>query len=303
MRRPLLALVILALTAAPAAAYDPEAKLAPGHPLDPHQVAAQEGLHRVSEVYHHDQVTHDGERTTYSTVTEHRAIDTYARALETVRTGEASPLDGAAFNGRGALSTGEGVAGTFYEDYLWNGERFVPANIVFFQDDSELLQQGGPDAAATVPDEPPGPVTPGDRLDAPTAPAGEGPDRQRPDSPRPRPDPSAMEIGLDPTGGAALRDTLEVSRGARYAFAVNVRGAPPLALDAWELVDGANDAWNAAGWHAAADRLSGAWLRLPSANGWWPLTVRVRVQPVSGGAAFEAEGRVRILVRSPAVVE
>ena len=87
-------------------------------------------------------------KTTYSTDTEHRTIDTYAKAVDVVRTGERSAFDGTSFNGRGAVSTGEAVAGTYYEDFVWRGDRFVRVNVVFFQDDSELARRTGRDRPA-----------------------------------------------------------------------------------------------------------------------------------------------------------
>ncbi len=298
MSRLLLALVLVALSATPAGAFDPNAERTRAGPPDPHDQAAREGLYQVADVYVRNEVTRSGEVTTYSTLTEHRVIDTYARPVGTVRTGEASPFDGAAFNGRTALSTGELVAGTYYEDYVWTGDRFVRANIVFFQDDTELARRRDRESLPVVPREVPGPE-PGGRTDPPPAPSGPG--REPPDHDAATP--TTLEVGLDPTGGPALRDTLEVSRGARYAFAVNVRGTPAVVLEAWQLVDGTNNAWNAPGWHAASDRLIGNWLRLPLPDASWTLTLRVRVHRLSGGPTLETEKDVRIFVRSPAVVE
>lgn len=75
-----------------------------------------EGVYLVTETYVRDVVTIEGPLTTYETETVAWSPGSYARELETVGTGTASALDGAAFNGRLALSDGRPVAGTFYEN-------------------------------------------------------------------------------------------------------------------------------------------------------------------------------------------
>jgi hypothetical protein len=113
-----------------------------------------------------------------------------------------------------------------------------------------------------------------------------------------------VEIGVDPSGGAALLPSLEVARGAPYALRVNVRGTPvPVVLEAWQLLGGVNDATNAAGWRAASEMLAGSWSRLPPPGQAWSLPLRVRVRVAEEGPAFERDASVEVWVRSPAVVE
>ena len=299
MNRLLVALALVASTATPAAAYDPD-RPDEGRVDAPTRAVVQipPGLYRVTEVYAGDVVSRTGDLTTYGTAVEHRETDTYARVLETIGTGERSAFDGSAFNGRGSLSNGQLLAGTYYEDFVRDGARFVPVSVVFFQDDSELVRRS---RAA--------------RVTSPALPLAVAPSSSRPviaPPPGPRappsvavaPDPPAIAIGLDPTGGSAVLDSLEVARAARYAFRVNARGiAAHVVLHAWQLVDGVNDATNAPGWHGASDFLIGTWLRLPRPDTSWELTLRVRLRSADGGPLFEREGRARVWVRSPAVVE
>ncbi len=306
MRHVPLALLLLAFSAAPALGYDPEARRSaertPPSAAAPdlESVAGRWGLHRVTEPYVADRVTRTGDLTVYSTDTERKVTSTFAKELQTVSTGERSRLDGSSFNGRTALTTGEPVAGTYYENYVWASERFVAVSIVFFQDDSELARRLSRERPAPPesldPALPPGAVSP---------PPDRTGDRER-DSDRDRDQdaaPPTLVIGVDPTGGAALRQSLEVARGRRYALTVNVRAREPLVLEAWQLVAGIDDAANPAGWRPAAERLAGLWLRLPAPDTAWPLTLRVRVRRASSGASFVAAGVVRIFVRAPAIVE
>ncbi|HKW79220.1 MAG TPA: hypothetical protein VJQ09_08955, partial [Candidatus Limnocylindria bacterium] len=252
------------------------------------------GLYRVSEVYLADVVTRSGDLTSYSTTTRHEVTDTYARVLDQVGTGARSAYDGAAFNGRAALSRGALVAGTYYQNYVFDGTTFRPVSIVFFQDDSELARRG----ARPVPS--PAPI-----LWLPPRPSPQPAPRPIPIDPpapwpRPIPTPAPITIGVDPTGEAGVLDRVEVARGARYSFRVNIRGSGT--LTAWAFVSGANDASTALGWHAPGEPLSGQWLRLPPPGTPWALTLRVRVaQP--GGGTIERDGTVQVWVRSPAVVE
>ncbi len=121
-----------------------------------------EGVYLVTETYVRDVVTIEGPLTTYETETVAWSPGSYARELETVGTGTASELDGAAFNGRLALSDGRPVAGTFYENFVWTSDGLVPVSVVFFQDDAELRRVASLPAApepAAAPAEPAPPST------------------------------------------------------------------------------------------------------------------------------------------------
>jgi hypothetical protein len=131
---------------------------------EPMAIAPPEGVYLVTDVYAGDSVTRSGPVTTYSTETVHEITGSYARVLETVRTGDTSSLDGASFNGRASLTDGRPVAGTYYENFALTEYGFVPVSVVFFQDDSEVAQApspGIPPTAPTAPAAPPsiGPIT------------------------------------------------------------------------------------------------------------------------------------------------
>ena len=150
MRRLTLALTLVTLvaTAQPALGRDPyrdDADIVGAGPAmwipDPAPVAPPLGIYLVTDTYAGDSITRSGSLTTYTTETVHETTGSYARVLETVGTGGSSAYDGAAFNGRGALTDGRSVAGTYYENYIWTGAGFVPVSVVFFQDDSEIARE------------------------------------------------------------------------------------------------------------------------------------------------------------------
>ena len=297
MKRALLVSAIVLSAAAPAdavvsdcggASRSPRATATPA--ASPPRVPS--GVYRVTDVYVADVVTRSGDLTTYSTTTQHRITDTYARVLAYVGTGVRSPYDGRAFNGRASLSDGTLVAGTYYQNFVFDGTRFQPVSIVFFQDDSELARRR---AATPQPARTPTPTTATRLVPVPTTPAPVAAPRT------PAPTLGPITIGVDPSGGPALLDSIEVARGAAYALRVNMRGAATLL--AWSFVGGVNDATNTAGWHDATAPLQGQWLRLAPPGETWVLTLRVRVAPSFGGSPVEREGTVRVGVRSPAIVD
>jgi hypothetical protein len=117
---------------------DPDASGPASWSPEPAPVAPPPGIYLVTDTYAGESVTRSGPLTTYSTETVHETTGSYARVLETVPTGGSSAYDGAAFNGRAALTDGRSVAGTYYENYIWTDAGFVPVSVVFFQDDSEI---------------------------------------------------------------------------------------------------------------------------------------------------------------------
>src|SRR5437868_8895773 len=160
MKRLTLALAAAALlaTAQPGLARDPdqdqEHRAAPGPTTwtpEPAPVVPPPGIYLVTDTYAGDSVTRDGTVTTYATQTVHETTGSYARVLESVATGRSSSYDGAAFNGRAALTDGRPVAGTYYQNYVWTEGGFLPVSVVFFQDDSEIARQ----AARAQPTTPP----------------------------------------------------------------------------------------------------------------------------------------------------
>jgi hypothetical protein len=141
------ALALLVVLSSPALARDPFRDedlfepLPPESWLDPAPfIAPPPDLYYVTDTYVADVVTTSGPLTTYATTTVHESTGSYARVLETVRTGASSVYDGSAFNGRLSLADGRLVAGTYYENYVLTDGGFVPVSIVFFQDDAELAR-------------------------------------------------------------------------------------------------------------------------------------------------------------------
>lgn len=311
MKRILIALAIVAVTPKPAHAFVPpdiEPRRTPAPAASPSAPPVQMptlgaqglvplplGLYRVTEVYVADVVTRAGDLTTYSTRTRQQVTDTFARVLERVETGARSNYDGRAFNGRAALTDGGLVAGTYYENFVFDGARYRPVSIVFFQDDSELARRR---AASPAPAPTRAPAATTAPIATAPRPAAVVPPQVRT---TPAPTLGPITVGVDPTGGAAILDRIEVARGARYPLRVNVRGSATLV--AWSLVAGVNDAPNTAGWHAATEPLVGQWLRLPPPGETWTITLRVRVAPLSGGQLVERDAAIRVSVRSPAIVE
>ena len=252
-------------------------------------------LYRVTEVYVANVVTRVGDNTSYSTATQHQVTNTYARVLDQVGTGSRSAYDGAAFNGRAILSNGTPVAGTYYQNYIFDGTTYRPVSIVFFQDDSEVARR----RAQRAPLPTPAPVV---RLPAASPTALPAPRPVVPPA-TPRVTPAAsvgpITIGVDPTGGGAVLDRVEVARGATYALRVNIRGAGTLL--SWMVVAGVNDASNAPGWHDPNAPLAGQWLRLAPPAQPWTIALRARVATPAG--VVERDGSIAVWVRSPAVVE
>lgn len=190
----LLGLLLAVLSAAPAAGWDAEDLDAAAAPDDPIGVpvepslfelpetgpfAAPPGIYAVTDAYAGDFVAQAGPVTTYGTATVHGPTDSYARVIDSVSTGAGSIFDGAAFNGRSALTDGRPVAGTYYENFFLTDTGYVSFGIVFFQDDAEIARAVGgpvsPPVAVPAPGAPaspyPLPVTPA----APPAPALPGP--------------------------------------------------------------------------------------------------------------------------------
>jgi hypothetical protein len=144
MRRAALLAIALALcTTSPAAGYDPDA-VSPSEP-NPAQPAPSEptalqstystvshppDLYRVTDAYAGDTVLRTGNAISYTTLTTPVQADAYARVLGTVASGELSPWDSLAFNGRGALTDGRPIAGTFYENFIREGDRFLSWSVV-----------------------------------------------------------------------------------------------------------------------------------------------------------------------------
>ncbi len=343
MKRMLTVGALLVLLCAPAAAWSEDAgDWEPPEPperdveipvleveVPQHEVEVPEGIYRVTEVYVRDVVTVEGPLTTYETETITWSPGSYARELETVGTGSASALDGAAFNGRLTLSDGRPVAGTFYENFVWTDAGFAPVSVVFFQDDAELRRAAA--APPPVP-EPAGLVlAPVDR--APTvigsAPAGSAPDAPDgaaafappqsadrdgpapgaagvPPAPAAPPLPPAPAPPVSPVGsvapavGGPAAARVEVLRGRRAVLwpRAQVDGQSAIVL-AWRLVSGEASAATAAGSGAAP--FVARWDRLAPPGGTYLLRFALQVEVPGDRRPREIEARVEVAVLSPAL--
>ncbi len=89
-----------------------------GNPVAASPVLSPPDVYPVTQIYVSDEIARDGALTRYRTVTASDAPGTYARFLDTVATGAPSAYDGRAFNGRGTLSDGRALAGTYYQNFV-----------------------------------------------------------------------------------------------------------------------------------------------------------------------------------------
>jgi len=295
MNRLILAVVLVTLVASarPALARDPyrdEPDLdgpATWSP-EPAPVAPPPGIYLVTDTWAGDTVTRSGPLTTYATETLHETTGSYARVLQTVATGGSSAYDGAAFNGRAALTDGRSVAGTYYENYIWTDAGFVPVSIVFFQDDSEIAREqsrarADPSPAVAAQRSPalspgPGPAA---------APTITPPVIGQPASPAPAPTPSPVRPSV------LLPDrSIEVLRGRRTTISFlgdDVRS--------WRFLSGEGVALGLlAG--TAADPFIARWDVLAPAGSTW--AVRFLVGYADGTTH---ERVLRVAVRAPVLVE
>jgi len=295
MNRLILALVLVTVVASarPALARDPyrdEPDLdgpATWSP-EPAPVAPPPGIYLVTDTWAGDTVTRSGPLTTYATETLHETTGSYARVLQTVTTGGSSVYDGAAFNGRAALTDGRSVAGTYYENYIWTDAGFVPVSIVFFQDDSEIAREQSRARAD------PGPAVAAQRSPAPSP--GPGPAATptmappvigQPAPPAPASTPSPVRPSV------LLPDrSIEVLRGRRTT--ISFLGGD---VRSWRFVSGEGVALGALT-GTAADPFIARWDVLPPAGVTW--VVRFLVGYADGTTH---ERVLRVAVRAPGLVE
>ena len=269
----LLAAALALVVASPAAAWDPDATdETVGVPFEPPPLELpgpepfppSSGIYLVTDAYAGDYVSHDGPVTTYGTATVHGLTDTYARVIDTVATGAGSSFDGAAFNGRSALTDGRPIAGTYYENFFLTDAGFVSFSIVFFQDDAETA------VAPPV-------AVPLARPIAPTPPLS-------------NPGPVGVVV---PEVEAPAPARVEVLRGRRVAIWLS--GLPAGA--AWHfaggeaIVLGPRDG-------AASDPFVARWDRLAAPGATW--TLRFEITAAGGPARALA---IEVAVRSPGLVE
>jgi hypothetical protein len=280
----------------PARAWDPDLEdpAAPAEAAawtpEPAPVAPPEGIYLVTEAYVDDVVTRSGPVTTYATETVHEITGSYARVLETVPTGGSSGYDGAAFNGRAALTDGRSVAGTYYENFVRTDSGYIPVSIVFFQDDQEIARAGRTDVPASG-------STPLTSAPAPavSAPAG---------AVAPIVDPAGGRAPIDeredrvppvapgrPTFAPAPDRSFEVLRARRIALSLDGPG-----VVRWRFVSGDAVALGPLG-GGAAERFFARWDRLaPSGESW---VTRFLVDLADGTTR---EIAIRVTVRAPGLI-
>lgn len=296
MKRLTLVVVVMTLvaTARPALARDPyrdpgdltgpgPASWSPG----PAPVAPPPGIYLVTDTWAGDSVTRSGPLTTYTTETVHETTGSYARVLETVVTGGSSGYDGAAFNGRAALTDGRSVAGTYYENYIWTEAGFVPVSVVFFQDDSEIAREQSRARAE------PSPAGAAQRSPAPSS--GPGQDATSTIAPPVPGEPSAAPAPTpSPVRPSVLLPdrSIEVLRGRRTT--TSFLGGD---VRSWRFVSGEGVALGALT-GTAADPFIARWDVLPPPGVTW--VVRFLVWYADGTTH---ERVLRVAVRAPGLVE
>ena len=288
-----LAVVILVANVQPGLARDPyrdDGDLAdPGATSwspGPAPVAPPPGIYLVTDTYTGDSVTRSGPLTTYTTETVHETTGSYARVLETVATGGSSGYDGAAFNGRAALTDGRAVAGTYYENYVWTDAGFVPVSVVFFQDDSEIAREQSRARAESSP------VVAAQRSPAPSPTSGTAATAITPPTARGDPAPAAP-TPLPVRPSVLLPDrSIEVLRGRRTVLSFvgdDVRS--------WRFVSGEGVGLGVlAG--TATDPFIARWDVLAPVGATWVMRFLVGY---ADGTSHERV--VRVAVRAPGLVE
>jgi len=284
------ATIVLSLTAGrPALGWDPtgddtviEWPQPAAWTLEPAPVAPPSGVYLVTETYTGDSVTRDGAITTYSTDTVHEITGSYARVLESVGTGGSSAYDGAAFNGRAALTDGREVAGTYYQNYARTDGGFVAVSVVFFQDDSEIAR-----ASATVQPQPVAAPTPiPARVVAPPGIPTSASDPAAPATGRPEPAPR-------PRRSVPLSDrSIEVLRGRRTTL--SLAGAD---VRDWRFLSGEGIVLGPVS-GGSGDPFIARWDRLPPPGVTWIIRFLVAY---ADGTSHELV--VRVAVRAPGLVE
>jgi hypothetical protein len=299
------ALALLVFSSSPALAWDPDRKRpdpsTTGKEPDPAPlIAPPPDVYYVTDTYVADVVISSGPQTTYLTTTVHESTGSYARVLETVGTGVSSVFDGSAFNGRRALNDGRLVAGTYYENYVLTPGGFVPASIVFFQDDAELarvLAIEKPAPTATAPR--PGVPSPIGRAPAATCCPAERAIVSPPSVPA---ELKPIRPGISLLPASALLSSLEVLRGRGVflwprAF-VEGREVP---VRSWTVVAGEpGDALASAGPGTVPFRSS--WPRLAPPGAAYEVVFRIEVDsPDAGHRTVDAA--IAVVVRSPALQE
>jgi hypothetical protein len=272
---------------------DPPLEPAP----DPVPFVVPEGLYYVTDTYVSDVVTTSGATTTYTTTTIHESTGTYARVLDTVDTGGRSPFDGSAFNGRGVLTDGRSLAGTYYENFVLTATGYVPVSIVFFQDDSETRRRAtssSPAQSTITPSNVPAPIQ-SSRESSPAT--GTTPPSIQDKAPgRVTP---ALQAGVALAPDGPLLVTAEILRGRVVRFWPRVfADGVPVAVRSWRLLS--TPAAQLSADAGGAEPLSAQWLQMPPSG----VTSTLRFEVVSDAAPTQRlAAQIVITVRSPALID
>lgn len=275
---------------------------------DPAPFVVPAGLYYVTDTYVGDVVATNGATTTYSTTTVHESTGTYARVVDVVDTGTSSAFDGTSFNGRGALTDGRALAGTYYENFVLTANGYVPVSIVFFQDDSESKRQ----AAARSPSPSPSasPSAPGATLAPGTTPTPKdvpvAPRNAVTPGPTFKPNSPIVPTALGLRAGVALAPdgvtlaSAEVLRGRLVYFwpraFANDLAVP---IRSWRLLSAEPDRISAVS-GGGNDPLGAQWLQMPAPGVRWSLRFEVFSE---FAPAERLEAEISVTVRSPALID
>jgi hypothetical protein len=264
---------------------------------DPVPFVVPAGLYYVTDTYVADVVAITDATTTYSTTTVHGSTGTYARVIDSVDSGATSAFDGTAFNGRGALTDGRALAGTYYENFVLTASGYVPVSVVFFQDDSETRRResaSSPRPAAAAPVATSAPAVASAAARSVIAPV----QSFRPQSPIAPIGPTLRAgIALAPDG-PALRSA-EVLRGRPVqfwprAFANDV----VVPIRSWRLSSAQPDHISASS--GSLEPLTAQWVQMPAPGVRWSLRFEIFTELAP---TERLEAQISITVRSPALID
>lgn len=307
----LLATAITLLSGVAASARDPfedEPFQPPAGPSpDPVAFVVPAGLYYVTDTYVGDVVATTGATTTYSTTTVHESTGTFARVLDTVDTGAASAFDGAAFNGRGARSDGQAIAGTYYENFVLTPDGYAPVSIVFFQDDSEARRAttSSPPPSSPPPPWPspavtmPRPTASPSAVDAAASRGSLAPPSYRPRLSTAPPVARTLRAGIALAPDGPTLAAAEVLRGRLvHLWPRAFDSGVPTPIRSWRLLSAQPDYVSAVS--GSGEPLAARWIQMPPSGVRWSLRFEIFTE-LEPTRRLEAE--ISITVRSPALID
>lgn len=267
---------------------------------DPVPFVVPAGLYYVTDTYVGNVIATVGATTTYATTTVHESTGTYARVVDTVGTGASSDFDGTAFNGRGALTDGRALAGTYYENFVLTASGYAPVSIVFFQDDAESRR---PETAAT-----PSPAATAAATTSAAVITSPGPRSAATPAPTSRPSSLASPIapiGVNLRAGVALASdgptlaSAEVLRGRLVHFWPRVYANDvAVPIRSWRLLSAQPD-WVSATL-GSTEPMAAQWIQMPGAGITWTLRFEISSE-VAPSRRLQTD--ISVIVRSPAIID